>query len=233
MARLCVLSILFTVILETGTVSADLTKVEIIPYPSVINKGATVNLNVYVTPVTEISGMQGFPGFSNDYLIFKDFENNISEGDLFNRNTSTYFAKMHNESSSRSVVFNVILGPYSQNTAGTYINASATGVKNGSVNVSMNNTFIPALIASPEATAVLFEVYTTKVVVTQPCDINGDLVCNIVDMTILNQNYGKNGSAMCPTIVDQRCDIKKDGIVNIIDKTILSQGYNKPIIQGQ
>ncbi len=112
------------------TISAPAAEVALNPSTKIVSQGETFNLNVTIDPIgTRIAGAQANIGFNSS--LFR--VNNISEGDLFNRNgTNTFFnAGTINNSTGMAInIFNAIIGNRNVTTSGTFIiiNVTAIGI---------------------------------------------------------------------------------------------------------
>ncbi|MBU4579910.1 hypothetical protein KKB43_02745 [Patescibacteria group bacterium] len=121
-------------------------------------------------------------------------------------------------------------------TNGTLASYNLTTLNNGTMNITMNySNAVPNSfqLVSGRPAWIRTELYTLSVKITQPCDINGDYVCNIKDLAILNSFMNKTGPNVCPVYYG-RCNI--DSIINattgnmtvdINDKNILMANYGK------
>ncbi len=106
-----------------------------------------------------------------------------------------------------------------------YVTSYNTTDKNGTFTISLNKPYAEKL----DGQRINVSVTAGQVKISPRYDIDANFAVNIIDYTILNQNWGKTGDAMCPQW-QKRCDINKDNIVNIVDKTLLQQKMGKPII---
>ena len=146
-------SILFIcgLILITGQVLAA--EVALNPSTRIITQGQTFDLGIIIDPAgARIAGAQANIGFNS--LLFR--VNNISEGDLFNRNgTNTFFnaGTINNSTGTAINIFNSIIGNRNVTTRGTFIiiNVTAIGIR-GTSGFDLSNV----KISDPNGLAVKF-----------------------------------------------------------------------------
>lgn len=149
-----VLSLIFLV----GHASAG--DVIVMPLTKTVIQGQTFDLNISIDPGgTAIAGAQLKIGFNNSVIKI----NNIIEGDLFRQNGANTFFNPGTINNSLGTVVNIydmILGPYSVSTPGTFIiiNATAVGVS-GTSGIDISNV----MVSEPNGQAIALNVINGSV----------------------------------------------------------------------
>lgn len=222
----CIVALTMLFLLATNA-GAAVVEIGNNPPIKLTEKNTNFSFNVSFDPFgTEITAAQFDMQFNGVLTV-----QNVSEGDLFNQKGTipTIFNPGIIENGRLINVWGLIIQPGSKiATKGNMTRITMTATQNGTFALNLTNV----IIADPSSNAIGNNITTGYVCVSPNYDINCvDHKVNIVDLTILNQNWGKSGDAMCPQY-EKRCDIDKNNIVNIADKLILQQNYNKPIIIG-
>jgi hypothetical protein len=149
---------IITLSLLIGQASAA--EVTVIPLNKSVSQGQTFNLNISIDPRgSAIAGAQLNIGFDKSIINI----NSIIEGNLFKQNgANTFFNNGTTNNSLGAVIsiFDVILGPYSVSTPGTFIiiNATAIGVS-GTSGINLSNV----MVSNPNGQAIALNVINGSV----------------------------------------------------------------------
>ncbi len=239
------IAIILAIIALAAIAAAEPAEVKIESAYKLVEKGQNFTVNISIDPNgTAIAGAQLNLEFNNSRIniIVNETPVNVvledgtvvtinnrsasTEGDLFAKNgLRSFFNPGTVGSGIMENVFSAILGNFSTQEKGDLINITLFAVTNETSELNISNLKIANRNSEPTSSNL-----TVITICASPrYDINCvDHRVNIVDLTILNQNIGKTGEAICPQY-EHRCDIDNNGAVNIIDKTKLQQEYNKII----
>jgi hypothetical protein len=203
---------------STIMVSADPdTAVIVQPASKVVGIGETFTVNVYVTPDTQIAGVQFNLGFSPSVVT----ANTVTEGNLLSQGgASTYFAAgtINNGAGTITNVAGVITTPgASVSSAGTFATVSLTaGSAAGTSALDLNGV----IVGNKNGQAVTIAVTDGSVTVAPDWDVNLDLSVNVLDMTLVGQHWGESGAAHWI-----RSDVNRDGTINVLDMILIGQHW--------
>lgn len=180
------MTILILVILLSTITAQAISNTNVQPITQKINLDSSFVVYINVTPGTNIAGMQTNIKF--DPTIIKI--DSITEGNLFNRGRSTFFSSgiIDNVNGTVINIFNAILGPYSTNITGTFIEIRGTPIKKGTSQITLNNV----KISKPDGTSEPLTYTNATVVVAYPSwDVNEDGITDILDLTIVASHFGE------------------------------------------
>lgn len=230
MKKIIAIAIIIAIIAQVAISSAEPAEVKIDSAYKLVEKGENFTINISFDPNgTAIAGAQFNLNFNGSRLnVVTTAAGNSTEGDLFNRNSRSFFndGLSNNSAGTLINVFSAIIGRYNTTAKGNLTSITMVAL----TNESDTQILSVVKISTPDGQAVTNNLTFGSVCASPRYDINCvDHKVNIVDLTILNQNFGKTGEAMCPQY-EKRCDIDKNNIVNIIDKTLLQQQYGKTIL---
>lgn len=170
----------------------------------VIGKQFTVNINV--TPGGPIAGMQSNILFNPAYVRI----DSITFGNLFTQNGASdypYAGVINNTAGTAINIFNVILGPKSVNTSGTFIRVNGTAIAKGTSGINLTNL----MIATPDGVSEPLSYTNGIVTVKYPAwDVNEDGITNILDLQIVASHFGE-------TSLGGRWDVNGDGKIDVLD----------------
>jgi hypothetical protein len=145
-----------------GSVNINWTTADVIvttPTTRVI-QGQTFDLNISIDPRgTAIAGAQLNIGFNNSVIKI----NNIKEGNLFKKNgANTFFnsGTINNSLGTAVRIYDMILGPYSVYTPGTFIIINATAVSVSDISgINLSNV----IVSDPNGQAIALNVINGSV----------------------------------------------------------------------
>jgi hypothetical protein len=168
--RIFLLSFIFLV----GQASAA--DVIVIPSTMTVFQGETFNLNILIDPKgTAIAGTHLNIRFNKSVINI----NSIIEGNLFKQNrANTFFnsGTINNSLGTVVSIYNMVLGPYSVSTSGTFIiiNATAVGVS-GASGINLSNV----MVSDPNGQAIALNLMNgnvninrTSLDITPPNSVN-------------------------------------------------------------
>lgn len=129
----------------------------------IVKQGQTFDLNISIDPEgTPIAGVQLNLAFNKSILKI----NKISEGNLFNKNGSTFFNSgvFNNLTGTAANIFNVVIESKSVTTPGTFIiiNMTANGIS-GTSGISLSGV----KISGPSGVVVPFSIISGNVTIVQ------------------------------------------------------------------
>lgn len=203
------------------TISENAVIVRIVPNSPIINKGDPLLVNITVEPAGNvISGMQVFPSFTQSRIMVSD----TSEGNLFNRNSGSYFLNLTTLSGEHAIA-GLAFGT-STSSNGTFATLNTSGLNNGTANFTVNGL----MFSSPKSSwtrAALYPLINEKI--TTPADVDGNFVeGNIIDISIVNKFLGQTAPNLCPQYYG-RCDVDKDGNVDSDDLNLTKAGKGRRV----
>lgn len=198
--------LIFILLMSQITLAGAISTVRVQPVNQevVIGKEFTVELNV--TPGVPIAGMQSNILFNPAYIRI----DSITFGNLFTQNGANEFSSpgvINNTSGTVTNIFDVILGPNSVNTTGTFIRVHGTALAKGKSGINLTNI----KIATPDGLSESLSYTNGTITVKYPSwDINEDGVTNILDIQIVASHFGE-------TSPGDRWDVNDDGRVDVLD----------------
>jgi len=178
--------ILSVIMLTTPTDSISTVNTQ--PATEKVNIDGIINIYLNVTPGTNISGMQTNIKFDPTVIRI----DSVHEGELFNKNNhSTFFnsGTIDNVNGEVTNIFNVILGRYSTNSTGTFINIQGTPLKKGISKIELNNIKIAQQNGTPEP---LIWTNSTITIEAASYDVNQDGIVDISDLVIVASHFGES-----------------------------------------
>jgi len=203
---------------STIMVSADpATAVVVQPASKVVGIGETFTVGVYVTPDTQIAGVQ----FSLSFTPSVVTANGVTEGNLLTQGgASTFFqaGTINNGAGTITNVAGAIITPgASVSTPGTFATVSLTaGAVAGTSALTLSNV----VVGNKTGQAVGITVTSGSVTVAPDWDVNLDLSVNVLDMTLVGQHWGETGA---PHWI--RADVSRDGAINVLDMILIGQHW--------
>jgi hypothetical protein len=203
---------------STIIVSADpATAVIVQPASKVVGIGETFTVAVFVTPDTQIAGVQFSLSFSPSVVT----ANGVTEGNLLTQGgASTFFqaGTINNGAGTITNVAGAIITPgASVSGAGTFATVSLTaGAAAGTSALNLTNV----LVGNKQGQALAITVTPGSVTVAPDWDVNLDLSVNVLDMTVVGQHWGETGAAHWI-----RSDVNRDGAINVLDMILIGQHW--------
>jgi hypothetical protein len=203
---------------STIMVSADpATAVVVQPASKVVGIGETFTVDVYVTPDTQIAGVQFNLSFTPSVVT----ANTVTQGNLLTQGgASTFFqtGTINNGAGTITNVAGAIITPgASVSTPGTFATVSLTaGGAAGTSPLDLNNV----IVGNKNGQAVSITVTDGTVTVAPDWDVNLDLSVNVLDMTVVGQHWGETGALHWI-----REDVNRDGVINVLDMILIGQHW--------
>jgi Zn finger protein HypA/HybF involved in hydrogenase expression len=177
-------AIAFNVINGSVNINGTAAEVFVTPSTKTVIQGQTFNLNISIEPRgTAIAGAQLNIEYNKSVIKI----NNIIEGNLFKQNgANTFFnnGTINNSLGMMVSIYDMILGPYSVSTQGTFIiiNATAVGVS-GTSGINLSKV----MLSDPNGQAIVINVVNGSV------NINGTALDIIPPDSVNNLKTTKSG----------------------------------------
>ena len=176
--------------------------------------GQTFTLNLNVNNVVHLAGWQLNLAFNPAVLKVLS----VSEGDFLSKDdTSTFFAagQIDNAAGSISGLGGAIIGNRQVTGSGTLLSITfeAKAAGEGGLRVSEDR------MGASNGNEIHYDVVTPSVmVIVEPTyDLNGDGEINILDLTLVAQNLGKD---------NPKAEANRDGVVDVFDLIAVAQRLN-------
>jgi hypothetical protein len=213
-----VLLLISALFFSTIMVSADpATAVTVQPPTKVVGIGDTFTVAVFVTPDTQIAGVQ----FSLSFIPSVVTASGVTEGTLLSQGGAlTYFTPgtINNGAGTITNVAGAIITPgqsVSQN--GTFATVSFTAIAAGtSALLHLSNV----IVGNPQGQAVSITPTDGSVTVCPDWDVNLDLGVNVLDMILVGGHWGQSGAAHWI-----REDVNRDGAISVLDMILIGQHW--------
>jgi len=180
------------------------------PVTQKVNLDGSFIFYMNVTAGNPIAGMQTNIKFDPTIIRI----DSITEGNLFNRNYTTFFSpgKINNTLGTVENIFNVVIGPHAVTGSGIFIEIHGTPIKRGT---SKLEPYI-VKVAKSDATAESVTYTNGTIVVGYPSwDVNEDGVTDILDVVLVTQHFGESSVG--------RWDVNGMPPVDIADVVITAQ----------
>jgi len=151
------------------------------------NIGHTFEIPVILDPEgVAVAGIQMGVQFDPNKLRI----NSVSEGTLFRQSGFPSFFSYKNTTDNfkTALYFSAIMGKYNVTAPGTFIILNVTALNS----TYQDRTWLIAsnqMVSSPEGTAATVQNYMGYVVVRPKADLNLDGCINLLDFTIISQNF--------------------------------------------
>ena len=212
-----VLLLISALFLSTMIVSAAPdTAVTVDPASQDVGIGETFTVDIDVSPDTAIAGVQCSLSF--DASIVQ--ANSVTEGNLLSQGgASTFFQQgtTDNVAGTITSVAGAIITPgQSVSTPGTFATVSFTATAAGTSALTLSSV----IVGDITGTAVAITVTGGSVTVYADWDVNMDGSVNVLDMTLVGQEWGTTGAAHWI-----REDVNGDGTIDVLDMILIGQHW--------
>jgi hypothetical protein len=214
-----VLLLIGALFFSTVIVSADpATTVVIQPASKVVGIGETFTVDVFVTPDTQIAGVQFSLNFSPSVVT----ANTVTEGILLKQGgASTFFqaGTINNGAGTISNVASAIITP-AASVSGSGILATISFTAGSAAGTSALH-LSGVIVGNKNGQAVSSTTTDGSVTVAADWDVNLDLAVNVLDMTVVGQHWGETNAT--PHWI--RADVNRDGAINVLDMILIGQHW--------
>jgi hypothetical protein len=193
------------------------TTVKVLPSYQEVYPDESFSINISVTPVELIAGVQLDLSFDPTLLT----ATGVVESELF-REFSTYFDSGTIDNSNGTIIdiYGVIIDAENGTMQpGTFVVVNFTA-KTASGLSSLNLSDV--IVGSPDGIAVSILVFngSVSIVMFPDWDINMDGRTNVLDLVVIGQRWGETGP---PGWI--RADVNDDGVLNVLDIILVGQHW--------
>ena len=174
-----------------------------------VNVGDTFTLDLTVEDITDFAGWQLDIAFNPEVLKAVS----VSEGSLLSKDGgSTFFqeGEIDNTGGEITGISGVLISKSGISGTGTLLSVTFEAKAAGEERLQLHNV----KLGSANRSIIFYEIIINPIVVERSYDVNGDGMVNILDLTLVSQNFGQ---------VNPQVDVNDDGTVDIFDLIAVAQ----------
>ena len=179
-----------------------------------VNAGDKFGLDLMVEDSTDLAGWQFDIAFNPGVLSAVS----VTEGDFLSKDGgNTFFetGEIDNTGSEITGMGGVLISRSGISGAGTLFSIIFEAKAAGEGQLQLHNV----KLASDNRTRIPYEIIINPIIVEKGYDVNGNGVVNILDLTLVSQNFGKS---------NPQADANGEGIVDIFDLIAVAQDLAMP-----
>ena len=179
-----------------------------------VNAGDKFALDLMVEDSTDLAGWQLDIAFNPDVLEAMS----VTESSFLSKdggNTFFHEGEIDNASGEITGIGGVLISRSGVSGAGTLLSVTFEAKAAGEGQLQLHNV----KLGSNNRGRIPYEIIISPIIVEKSYDVNGDGEVNILDLTLVSQNFGQTNS---------QADANEDGIVDIFDLIAVAQDLATP-----